>query len=33
LFARDVSAGLVTLGGNTGGFNMYSVIVKPQGPP
>ena len=30
LFARNYSAGLVTLGGNTGGFSMYSVIVQPQ---
>jgi hypothetical protein len=32
LFARDFSAGTITLGGNAsgGGFSMYAVIVQPQ---
>jgi hypothetical protein len=30
LFARNYSAGTVTLGGNASGFSMYAVIVHPQ---
>jgi hypothetical protein len=34
IFAKVVSAGAVTLGGNEGGGNsMYSVIIIPQGTP
>jgi hypothetical protein len=30
LFARAFAAGTITLGGNAGGFSMYSVVVQPQ---
>jgi hypothetical protein len=30
LFAKAFPAGTITLGGNTGGFSMYSVMVQPQ---
>jgi hypothetical protein len=30
LFVRSFPAGQITLGGNTGGFSMYSVVVKPS---